>query len=58
MDLLTLLEEGVVLCDTAKGELVHKVDLVRLAHPLVLFERKTTKSVGEGEGGGGSGNEP
>jgi hypothetical protein len=40
VDLLALLEEGVVLGDTTKGELIHEVDLVRLAHPLVLQEGK------------------
>lgn len=28
MDLLSLLDEGVVLSNTAEGELVHKVDFV------------------------------
>lgn len=36
VDLLPFLQEGVVLSDSAKGELVHEVDLVRLVHPLVL----------------------
>lgn len=36
VDLLPFLQEGVVLSDSAKSELVHEVDLVRLVHPLVL----------------------
>lgn len=36
MDLLAFLEEGIVLRHTAQGEFVHEVDLVGLAHPLVL----------------------
>lgn len=36
MDLLSLLQEGVVLSDSSEGELVHEVDLVGLVHPLVL----------------------
>lgn len=33
---MTFLEEGIVLRHTAQGEFIHEVDLVRLAHPLVL----------------------
>lgn len=33
---LALLDEGVVLRNTTKGQLVHQVDLVRLDHVLVL----------------------
>lgn len=36
MNLLPLLDEGVVLGDSSEGELVHKVDLVGLDHVLVL----------------------
>lgn len=40
VNLLAFLEESVVLGNTAKGEFVHQVDLVRFAHPLVLLNRK------------------
>lgn len=47
MHLLLLLDEGVVLGDTAQGELVHQVDLERRVHVLVreVLDR-------DGEGGG------
>jgi hypothetical protein len=34
---LLLLNESVVLCDTAKCQLVHQVDFVRRVHVLVLY---------------------
>lgn len=36
MDLLSFLDEGVVLGDSSEGELLHEVDLVRLDHVLLL----------------------
>lgn len=47
VDLLLLLDEGVVLGDTAKGELIHQVDLEGCVHVLVgkVLDR-------DGEGGG------
>ena len=46
MDLLPLLDEGVVLGDALEGELLHEVDLVGVAH--VLAHEALD---GEGEGG-------
>ena len=40
VDLLTFLDESVVLGDSSKGELVHEVDLVGLDHVLVLKTRR------------------
>lgn len=37
VDLLLLFDEGVVLSDTAEGELVHQVNLVWVVHVLVLW---------------------
>ena len=36
MNLLLLLDKSVVLSDTSQGELIHKIDLVRIAHMLIL----------------------
>ena len=36
MNFLLLLHEAVVLCDTSKGELVHKIDFPGVFHVFVL----------------------
>lgn len=36
MDLLLLLDEGIILCDTAESELVHEVDFVGIVHVFIL----------------------
>lgn len=45
MNLLTLLDEGVVLSDSSEGELVHEIDLVGLNHVLVLKREKEKRRV-------------
>ena len=47
MDLLPLLDEGVVLGDALEGELLHQVDLIGVAHVLPHEALH-----GQGEGGG------
>lgn len=69
MDLLTFLDERVVLSDSSKSELVHEVDLVGLDHVLVLEARRrkegcqlgellTREGVVRREGRGGREDEP
>lgn len=37
-DFLLLLKEGVILCNTAKSQLFHEIDLIWLVHVLVLMQ--------------------
>ena len=36
MDLLSLFDVGVVLCDATKGQFIHEVNLIGLLHVLLL----------------------
>ena len=36
MNFLTLLQEGIILSYSSKGQLIHQIDLVRLRHPFIL----------------------
>lgn len=48
VDLLPLLDEGVVLRDTAQGQLLHQVDLVRVVDEAVLTRQKTQSHMKRG----------
>ena len=44
VDLLLLFHKGIVLRDSPKGEFIHEVDLVRIAHMFVLEHKVSDRS--------------